>query len=384
MLQILVTCVHFLFGYKNWDSSLSTETGYIQDGQSSLTSKGSVFSVCHDIHATLVSTHSPPLHTAKQPPHGTVHHSTTHTCIANITFAIILWISSMYFICLKYGTPKSNNTHVYYLHWLIKNVLVVFQGIYGKMESSVLHLHVVQNTDNYLTLRNQSLWWNVQLVWGTILPTGSVLPVQIYLLAHKDNWCHAQLHHYHQTTLWYRETFPGKYVTSDAEILVMGMLHNLHLPHLYQNKHRNLLIYIYTDIFYTQSTPLLVPCSKTAISFMKVPDDGQVIPDSPRPLTFVDQNALQPAFQKCSIIRSCLVTQALVYLKVFLGQCGWGISSSRMWCNITPQKKWYPSPTFLCAVWRRFCYHSNRNFQFLLSFTWLNMNMNPKASRTIC
>jgi len=30
--------------------------------------------------------------------------------------------------------------------------------------------------------------------------------------------------------------FPGKYVTSDAEILVMGMLHNLHLPHLFQDK----------------------------------------------------------------------------------------------------------------------------------------------------
>jgi len=57
---------------------------------------------------------------------------------------------------------------------------------------------------------------------------------------------------------------------------------------------------------------------------MKVPGDGQVIPDSPRSLTFVDQSALQPAFQKCSIIRNCLVTQALVYLKVFkyLGQCG--------------------------------------------------------------
>ena len=68
----------FLFGYKNWDSSLSTETGYIQDGQVSVTSKGSVFSVCHDIQATLRSTQSPPLHTAKQPLHGTLHHSTTH------------------------------------------------------------------------------------------------------------------------------------------------------------------------------------------------------------------------------------------------------------------------------------------------------------------
>ena len=327
---------------------------------------------CMELYITLPHTHT---------------HTHTHTCMANITFAIILWISSMYFICLKYGTPKSNNTHVYYLHCLIKIVLVVVQGIYGKMESSVFHLHVVQNTDNnYLTLRNQSLWWNVQLVWGTILPTGSVLPVQIYLLAHKDNWCHVQLYRYRQTTLWYCEMFPGKYVTSDAEILVMGMLHNLHLPHLYQNKQRNLLIYIYIytytywHIFYTQSTPLLVSCSKTAISFMKVPGDGQVIADSPRPLTFMDQNVLRPAFQKCSILRNCIVTQALKYLKVFkfLGQCGWGISSSGMWCNITPQKNWYPSPTFLCAVWRRFCYHSNRNFQFLLSF------MNTKSSKTIC
>ena len=266
ILQNLVTCVPFLFGYKNWESSLSTETGYILDGQSSVTSKGSVFSVCRNIQGTLVSTQSPPLHTAKQPLHGTVHHSTTHThththtCMANITFAIILWISSMYFICLKYGTPKSNNTHVYYLHCLIKIVLVVVQGIYGKMESSVFHLHVVQNTDNnYLTLRNQSLWWNVQLVWGTILPTGSVLPVQIYLLAHKDNWCHVQLYRYRQTTLWYCEMFPGKYVTSDAEILVMGMLHNLHLPHLYQNKQRNLLIYIYIYIYIYILTYILHP-----------------------------------------------------------------------------------------------------------------------------
>jgi len=57
---------------------------------------------------------------------------------------------------------------------------------------------------------------------------------------------------------------------------------------------------------------------------MKVPGDGQVILDSSSPLTFVDQNALQPAFQTCSMLRNCVVTQALVYLEVFkfLGQCG--------------------------------------------------------------
>jgi len=75
---------------------------------------------------------------------------------------------------------------------------------------------------------------------------------------------------------------------------------------------------------------------------MKVPGDGQIIPDSPRRLTFVDQNALQPEFQKCSILHNCLLTQALVYLKVFkfLGHCGWSISSSGMWCNITSPKNW--------------------------------------------
>jgi len=57
---------------------------------------------------------------------------------------------------------------------------------------------------------------------------------------------------------------------------------------------------------------------------MKIPGDGQVIPYSPSPLTFVDQNALQPAFQKCSILHNCVVTQALIYLQVFkfMGQCG--------------------------------------------------------------
>jgi hypothetical protein len=78
MLQNFITCNLSLFGYKNWDSSLSTETGYIQDSQVSVTSKGSVFSVCNDIQATLGSTQSPPLHTAKWPLHGAVHHSTTH------------------------------------------------------------------------------------------------------------------------------------------------------------------------------------------------------------------------------------------------------------------------------------------------------------------
>ena len=57
---------------------------------------------------------------------------------------------------------------------------------------------------------------------------------------------------------------------------------------------------------------------------MEVPDDGQIILDSPRPLTFVDLNVVRPAFQKCSILHDCLETQVLVYLQVFkfLGQCG--------------------------------------------------------------
>jgi hypothetical protein len=138
----------------------------------------------------------------------------------------------------------------------------------------------------------------------------------------------------------------------------MGMLHNLHLSHLFQNRE---IYWFRVDIYFTPSQhALLVPWNRTIISFMKVPGDGQIIPDSPRPLTFVDQNALQPEFQKCSILRICSVTQAVLYLQAFkfLGQCGWGISSSGMWCSITSQKNWYPSPTFVYAVWRKFYNHS--------------------------
>jgi len=110
MLQNLVTCIPFLFGYKNWDSSLSTETGYIQDGQVSVTSKGSVFSVCHDIQATLGSTQSPPLHIAKQPLHGTLHHSTTHMHGKYYLCHNTLNVFNVYHLYIEHPSQK---THIF-------------------------------------------------------------------------------------------------------------------------------------------------------------------------------------------------------------------------------------------------------------------------------
>ena len=89
MLQNLTAYIPSLFGYKNSDSSLSTETGYIQDGQVSVTSKGSVFSVCHDIQATLGSTQ--PLPFTQQSNHSMELYITLpQTRVVKITFTIML------------------------------------------------------------------------------------------------------------------------------------------------------------------------------------------------------------------------------------------------------------------------------------------------------
>jgi hypothetical protein len=127
--QNLIICISSLCGVKNWDSSLSTETGYTQDSQVSVTSKGSAFFVCQDIQATLGSTQSPPFHTAK---FGVLHHCSIHMHDKYYIYltAISLWachkklnslnIFNVYVTCVTYRTSKSNNVHVHYLHCLIK------------------------------------------------------------------------------------------------------------------------------------------------------------------------------------------------------------------------------------------------------------------------